>query len=102
MENFITEIPACHDSISTPEARILFMDLCEENIHQQRLTKEILECIKGYVFAVQISHIAEKELINTPDSLLWNELITTCGNRMLECSETLGLTPLDRKNLGLI
>jgi hypothetical protein len=102
MNQLITEIPSCPDSISTAEARELFMDLCEEKIHQNRLTAEILEAIKGYCFLIQIMNTAESELIKVPGAFEWQDLWYSCTLRQLEYSEMLGLTPLDRKNLGLI
>lgn len=102
MDNsLITEIPACPDSVSTPEARELFMDTCQDQIQNNRLTPEMLECVKGYCFTIQIGNIAEAEILKQPDSLAWHNLWTMAAQRQLEYSEVLGLTPLDRKNLGM-
>lgn len=102
MENLITEIPACPDSITTGEARELFMDLCDAAIRQQRLTKVLVESISGYCFLNQLTRMAEQALLESPCDLTWNELWSKCLARELEYSEIIGLTPLDAKNLGLI
>lgn len=102
MENLITEILPCPDSITTGEARELFMDLCQEAIQQHRLTKRLVEAISGYCFLTELMRIAEQALLESPGNVTWNELWTKCAARELEYSEIIGLTPLDRKNLGLI
>lgn len=102
----ITDIPHCPDSIKTIDARSLFMELCQEKIYQRRLTPEMVEAIKGYVFIVQASDLTMKLITkqgiaigNEPNPLL--ELETMFTERICEYSELIGLTPLDRKNLGI-
>lgn len=102
MENLISEIPNCPDSITTASARELFMDLCREKIDQQRLTADVLEAITGYCFLTQVQRLAEQALLHTPDDFTWHDLWMLCTRRESEYSEKLGLTPLDRKNLGLM
>lgn len=102
----LSTIPDCPESIKTIDGRSLFMELCQEKIYQQRLTPEMLEAIKGYVFITQVADLTTKLLVNQgiaighePNPLL--ELNTMFSERILEYSETIGLTPLDRKNLGI-
>lgn len=83
------------------------MDVCAEKIQQQRLTPEILECIKAYIFTAEVARIAETELLKgspatNGDPSPWMEIEVLCSNMIIECSEVLGLTPVDRKNLGLL
>lgn len=101
MNTLITEIPACPDSISTTEARELFMDLCEDQIRNQRLTNVLVEAITGYCFLIQVSNMTEQAILKSPDDMAWHDLWIMCTRRQLEYSEAIGLTPLDRKNLGL-
>lgn len=101
MSDLINSVPECPESITTADERDLFAYLCSQAIHERRLTGRLLESITDYVFIVQIANALEEELLKDSGNPFLNNLMHTLVTRCLEHSEAIGLTPLDRINLGL-
>ena len=98
MQEYISEIPLCPESISTADVREYWMDACQDLISRGKLTPTALETLKACCFSIEVGNIAEKNMIgkggeiDTVMASLWSK----CTDHLLECSELLGLTPKDR------
>jgi hypothetical protein len=95
------EIPECPESISTLEGRDLWMTTCEDQIERHRLTPEVLEAAKCYVFVAELMDTAEKRmaiegLVKDGEINPWHELWHACSNRMLELDDVLLYSPKAR------